>query len=201
MSRLNTKIKKLVTANMRSAILTASREIIQRDGLDALTMEKLAQEAEISTGSIYNYFKNKEAIVGGIMEDAFTNMLKTVNAIASDRITPDKKLLHIVEFMLEDFRSTRYLHEAIMHTRPRISKEEFSRKHCVLLDIIDGIISSGVEDGSFDGMEPRLAASAFIGMIREFQFSPSMQFEEVPSKELAQKINSLFLNGIKKTQE
>jgi hypothetical protein len=135
------------------------------------------------------------------MEDAFNNMLNTVNSIASENISPNEKLSSIIEFMLEDFRSTRYLHEAIMRTRPPIPKKEFARKHCILLDIIGGIISSGTENGYFKTLEPRLAASAFLGMIREFQFSPSMQFADVPSEELALKINSLFLHGIKKTRE
>lgn len=197
MSKLNSKIKKIVAENMRSAIISASREIIQNDGLDALTMEKLAHEAEVSTGSIYNYFKNKEAIVGAIMEDAFMNMLNSVSAIASENTSPEKKLLCIVEFMLEDFRSTHYLHKAIMHTRPPTPKEEFSRKHCMLLDTIGGIMSSGAKDGVFKTVDPRLNASALLGMIREFQFSPSRLFENVPSKELARKISSIFLDGIK----
>ena len=201
MPKLSLKMKELVAENMRSAIIEACRKIILRDGFESLTMEKLAQEAEVSTGSIYNYFENKEAVVGGIMESAFQNMLATVKKTAAAKRPPEDRILAIVKFMLDDFHDMRCLHEAIMHVRPRPSRNEFSQKHRMLVENIGQVISDGMESGCFKNSVPLLAASALLGMIREFQIDPGMIFKDVPSEELARNITDIFLSGIKKTAE
>lgn len=197
MSKLSSKIREIVSENMRSEIIAASRAIIQRDGLDGLTMEKLANEAGVSAGSIYNYFKNKEAIVGGIMEAAFINMLNAVKLIAAENSPPETRLFRIAEFMFEDFARVRCLHEAVMHVHPLTSRDEFARRHCSLLDVIGRIISGGMEAV----MEPRLAASMFLGMIRECQFDPGMLFKDISPAELAHKLSSVFWRGINAYKE
>ncbi len=201
MPKLTAKIKELVTANMRQSIIAASREIITQDGIEGLTMEKLAHEAGISTGSIYNYFANKEAIVGGIMKDAFMNMLDAVAKIASGDGSAPEKLICIASFMLEDFQQVKHLHEILMQTRRKIKKEKFARNHGKLLEVISNTIKNGVKDGSFRDVEPVLAASAFLGMIREIQFDPGMRFADEPVDRLASNITDIFIRGIAKVQE
>ena len=59
MPKLTKKVKDLLTENMRLEIASACERIILTDGLEALTVEKIAKEASVAAGSIYNYFKNQ----------------------------------------------------------------------------------------------------------------------------------------------
>ncbi|WP_020700261.1 TetR/AcrR family transcriptional regulator [Dasania marina] len=44
-------------------ILAATREILQSEGVDGFTMQKVAERLGMSKGSLYEYFPNKESII------------------------------------------------------------------------------------------------------------------------------------------
>lgn len=49
-------------------ILNAAKGLIERSGSDAMKMGELAAEAEISIGSLYQYFPDKAAVIGALAE-------------------------------------------------------------------------------------------------------------------------------------
>ena len=50
------------------AIVEAATQILQSDGEEALTTNRIAERAGVSIGSLYQYFADKEAIVEAIAE-------------------------------------------------------------------------------------------------------------------------------------
>lgn len=54
----------------RSLILESAERVILSKGLDHLSMDEVAEEAEVSKGSLYLYFKNKSDLVLGICHKA-----------------------------------------------------------------------------------------------------------------------------------
>ncbi len=49
------------------AILTAAARILKRDGLANFTTNHIAQESNLSVGSVYQYFPNKQSILVSLM--------------------------------------------------------------------------------------------------------------------------------------
>lgn len=47
----------------RDSILKATEKIFFNQGLDTVTIEEIAREAELAKGTIYRYFKNKDEII------------------------------------------------------------------------------------------------------------------------------------------
>ncbi|WP_028330584.1 TetR/AcrR family transcriptional regulator [Brachyspira alvinipulli] len=56
-------------------ILKASKELIKKNGLNAINMRSVADASNIAVGSIYNYFKSKEeltiAVIGSVWLEIF----------------------------------------------------------------------------------------------------------------------------------
>nr|MBA3820674.1 TetR family transcriptional regulator [Deltaproteobacteria bacterium] len=52
----------------REKILDAALEILDRDGLDALSMRKLGAAVGVEAMSLYNHVANKDALLDGIHE-------------------------------------------------------------------------------------------------------------------------------------
>ena len=50
------------------AIVEASAQVLERDGYDALTTASVAERAGVSIGSLYQYFPDKAAVVGALVE-------------------------------------------------------------------------------------------------------------------------------------
>lgn len=50
------------------AILRATARVLARDGLDRASTNRIAQEAGVSIGSLYQYFPSKEALIAALVE-------------------------------------------------------------------------------------------------------------------------------------
>ncbi len=206
MARLSQKMKEMVTENMRRTIFETSEQIILRDGIDSLTIEHLAREAEISAGSVYNYFENKEEIIDGVMRNMFDRLLDTLQTISDKETTVCEKLHGMAKFMFDDFSQKRRLLDALVHRHHsrHHSKHDHKKKaegHLKLLGIISGTIKSGIATGTLKEVEPELAASVFLGMIRELQIDHAGIFKKSNSQELADKVMQIYLSGTEKKEE
>ena len=62
-------------AELRDQILRAAREIVLRDGFDALTMRKIADAIEYSPATIYLHFPSREAIGRELVRSSFAELL------------------------------------------------------------------------------------------------------------------------------
>jgi AcrR family transcriptional regulator len=57
--------------DVRRRILRASRVLIEREGLSALSMREVARRAGVSHQAPYNHFADREAILGALAEEGF----------------------------------------------------------------------------------------------------------------------------------
>jgi len=55
-------------------VLAAAARIMERDGYDALTTNRVARIAGVSVGTLYQYFESKEAIVAALQNRHFEKM-------------------------------------------------------------------------------------------------------------------------------
>jgi|HubBroStandDraft_2_1064218.scaffolds.fasta_scaffold514047_1 AcrR family transcriptional regulator len=62
------------TAEKRRRILQAAWRLALRQGLRAATMEGLAREAGIAKGTLYAQFPDKEAVLGGVIDDLLVEL-------------------------------------------------------------------------------------------------------------------------------
>lgn len=77
---------------MRELILKAAEEIIALEGIEKLSVRKIAAKIEYSPAIIYHYFKDKDDIVNQQMQRGYG---KIMSALASANITsdhPEKRL-------------------------------------------------------------------------------------------------------------
>jgi len=58
--------RELRRARRLAELLDAAMAIIERDGVDALTMPRLAEEAGAAVGGLYRYFASKDALLAGL---------------------------------------------------------------------------------------------------------------------------------------
>jgi len=59
----------------RRAILGASNALLRDRGLDATTMSAVAETADVATGTLYNYFPSKDALLVGLWAEATSGVL------------------------------------------------------------------------------------------------------------------------------
>ncbi|SFS09349.1 transcriptional regulator, TetR family [Microbacterium sp. cf046] len=73
----------------RERVLLAARALADEDGLDALTMRRLADDLHVEAMSIYHHLPNKDAILDGLVELAFSEIEAEVGGFGVDGAAQD----------------------------------------------------------------------------------------------------------------
>ncbi len=101
------------------AILSAVERILERNGLDGLTTNHVAELAGVSIGSLYQYFPNKEALIGAVQdryaEDTLTRVRAALEANADQPIRT--VIMRIGEAVLAAKQNQRPIHRALIDAR------------------------------------------------------------------------------------
>ena len=58
----------------RERVLRTALELVDRDGVDALTMRRLGRELGVEAMSLYSYVDNKQDLIEGVVEQVFKEM-------------------------------------------------------------------------------------------------------------------------------
>jgi AcrR family transcriptional regulator len=89
----------------REAILAHAKNIVVDEGFEQLTIRKVAKKADISVGTIYNYFPTKRDLTIQLMEDYWGSYLIIIDEIDQQQPEFYKKMLQIYQ-QLEMFVKT-----------------------------------------------------------------------------------------------
>jgi AcrR family transcriptional regulator len=87
---------------VRSKIIATAIESFSRQGIGNVTVEQIAEAADIGKGTIYNYFDTKEAIVVAFMVDIENKVQSELHRFAKSR--GDLASI-LTDFLLFQFRS------------------------------------------------------------------------------------------------
>lgn len=94
-----------IVLDKRERILAAAARLIVRNGLQC-SMAAIAEEASVATGSLYNYFDSKEALVLGVytrVTELMTERLVTAPDPASSGEEPLRRYIeNYIDFIWED---------------------------------------------------------------------------------------------------
>ena len=84
---------------MRNRILEASLRVLQQEGALGFTTTRVADEAGISVGSLYQYFPNKHALVFALHDDDIERGWEHIQAVL-DRtgVSPRQKLAEVTRW-------------------------------------------------------------------------------------------------------
>jgi AcrR family transcriptional regulator len=71
---------------MVERLIAAARTVLVRDGYDAFSTNRVAEQAAVSPGSLYQYFPNKAALVESVIDRWSDEISDRVAAALADRV-------------------------------------------------------------------------------------------------------------------
>lgn len=95
---------------LRAKIIATAIELFARDGLADVTVDHIADVADIGKGTIYNYFQTKEDIVVAYMVDLEVKLQPKVRDFTTSKKTLESIL---VEFIRFQFRLKKPYHQFV----------------------------------------------------------------------------------------
>lgn len=113
MSELVQRRKAMAEEMMRDAICNAATAVLAETGFAALTMDRVAETAGVSKGTLYNYFQDKDALVQEVIEQAFAPIQQATDQAMAQPGSPRAKLSCILRLIVTGIEERRALGQAI----------------------------------------------------------------------------------------
>jgi AcrR family transcriptional regulator len=85
-------------AATRAQILASAVNLFSRHGLDAVTVDQIAEAADVGKGTIYNYFKTKEDVVVAFMADIESRVQAKLGRLVASEGPLELILAQFIEF-------------------------------------------------------------------------------------------------------
>jgi AcrR family transcriptional regulator len=96
-----------VQAATRRRILEVAQELFASQGFDATTTRDIAKAAGIATGTMFNYFSSKEAVVGSLAAEALAELGVDFNASNREEASLEEDLFAFVAAGLRKLKPLR----------------------------------------------------------------------------------------------
>lgn len=164
MSSFAEKQKELKEKSVQKAIFEATIKLIAEKGGDGLTMQDIAAAAGIATGTLYNYFKNKEELLYFIDRQLHAIILAEGQTIVASAKSAGEKLKELIVEILDfckEYHSVFALAEQL-GIKDRIPREEKDQNVEAGYHCFECILNEGVEKGEFFPMDTRAVAEMFF---------------------------------------
>lgn len=104
------------------AIIQATQQIILKDGFKAATTNRIAETAGVSVGSLYQYFPNKQAIVGTLIQETVTAAANRVRTTLRDLMDAplEPALRNIMSMLLAVYKENDFILFHILDEVPEL---------------------------------------------------------------------------------
>jgi len=81
----------------RELILGAASEIMSEEGLDKLSIRKIANRIEYSPAIIYHYFKDKDDVVNHLMKRGYQKIINALSFVDLPSDNPEERLKELIK--------------------------------------------------------------------------------------------------------
>lgn len=183
----------------RQSIQEAVIQLMCREGLGAVTMERVAQEVGIAKGTVYLHYRDKQALLEAVKDGALTPMMERLDALYDSDLDPLRKLEAYSLRYLGYFDERRDLFRILIYEREvtRASGQRFrGDRYRHLVKRTTDVVRDGIEAGAFRDVDPGKAAAMFV----EANFAIMNQRlggrSDTPVEDDARLISDIFLRGL-----
>jgi AcrR family transcriptional regulator len=141
----------------RRAILKAARKIFFEKGLQAASMDEIAEAAELSKGTLYLYFKSKEDLYVSLLEEGLAILRRMFEAVAARPLPADEALRQIGFTYYQFFKQYPDYFNILVFANARVLHSQVSEEvlqcseQCSLacLQVVAQVFARGMKEGVF----------------------------------------------------
>lgn len=191
-----------------AVIFTAACRVIRAKGYHQARITDIAQEAGISYGLVYHYFKSKSDLFDAILEEWWTGLFGMMDEWENNDLTIKDKLSATVKFLLDEYEKRPDLVH-IFVTEISRSSANLTPTRLKWIKLFMSRIEQTIADAQADktlrqDVKARYLTHIFLGAVEGF--ISAMVLENQPLKGRAQKkritvgLMEVFLNGARRTE-
>ncbi len=188
-------------------ILDTAQQILQQEGLQSLTMERVAAKIEYSKGTVYNHFSSKEEIINGISCRCVTNLIEMFTRAKNHRGNHRERIagISIAHSLYARLHPAEIQNMQILKSsaiREKISSEkqiELLALEQQITGIALEIIIDAIQDGDIPQDQPYVPDSIMLGLWSMGYGSNLLHLTDIPFDQLGmqQPLEMAWINAHK----
>ena len=186
----------------RQSIQQAVIQLMCREGLPSVTMDRVAQEVGIAKGTIYLHYRDKQELLDDVKNSSLDPMVAKMDEIFQSDAPPEKKLQTYPLRYLTYFDERRDLFRILLYEREvtRVQSSRYqSDRYRHLVDSTARVIRDGIRKGIFREIDDaRGMAAMFVESNLTIMNQRITTDSPRPVEDDAQLISDLFIRGLKR---
>jgi len=200
MAELVEQCKELVASAMKDGIYQASIKVLGQYGFEGMTMDRVAEGAGISKGSLYNYFRNKQELVHFIFDKTVEPASQKADEIIARPVPALEKLESILRLWFEHFVTERGMFDFLFKdptARGLLASAERIH-HVQAIEKFRTIFQQAVSEGAFRQIDTTQVAEVFFGAVKSVIEHQIDLGEDRPVDESVDLLMNVFLHGLER---
>lgn len=189
-------------AARQQQILAAAEEVFSQRGYRGATTKEIAAAADVSEGTLYNYFANKRDLFIGLMRSRADELIEAIADVRSNSVEgvmvellagqfSRMRTHHQFRIFLQEARLDPELKRALVEgVLPRIGRE------------IEELMAALMDAGVMRRVDPQIAnwtlIGAVVGLAIFADLGAAPILETISPQELAAQVSDIFINGLRK---
>ena len=147
-------------------IVTTSAYLIQEKGFHGATLQKVAEELDVTKAALYYYVKDKEDLLFRIHLHTLELALASVEAIIQSEQSPANKVRALIDNQVRLITSRPELFTVYFNEKAHLSADHAEAVTNLERQIVQRmvvVLRQGMASGAFQNMDPTVAAFALLG--------------------------------------
>ena len=197
------RVENLWESHKRQSIQDAVVRLMCREGIAAVTMERVAQEVGIAKGTVYLYYETKEQLLDAVKESSLDPLRTRCEAILTGAGTPEKRLRALPARYLSYFDEHRDLFRILLYDRQAPERNtryrNRSSRYWNIAEATAKVIREGMEAGLFREVNADIVAAMFLDSTIALVNQRLATDAPAPVEDDAALVAGIFLRGLKRT--
>jgi AcrR family transcriptional regulator len=187
------------TADKQETILDAAARVFAEREFHEVLIDDVASAAGVGKGTIYRYFETKDELFFATILYGFDQLSAALSTSLREEVSPSRRLEKIAREVLRFFWNRGYLFTILQSDDRRFAAREveLQKRRQTLSRLIQETILEGIRIGEFRGIDARIGAEIFRGMIRAANGS---RRPEDTLEGLVSEIVGIFTRGIRRSE-
>ncbi len=190
-----------VSKERRNQIIDAASLVFARLGFNKARMEDISDEAKLSKGALYLYFKSKDAVITALLRRFFDPTLEDMRTLVVAPGTATERIRIFIEHIAAEIDMMAHLlpvaYEFYAVSMRQKSVREFLKDYYKeYRTLLATIIQQGIDSGEFGKINAGAAAIAIGGMIEGLTLLWLLDPKEMNWREMAEGSLRVVLKGL-----
>lgn len=190
--------------NKKALIREAATRIISRKGYFQTRPKDVAEEADISVGTIYNYFESKQEILVDIFSEEFSDRREFYQKLSERDLPLIDQIKKILKRHFSRLSNHKELMRVIIQERFKPGSKlgrKLNKSYSEAIYYVEQLIEEALEKEQIRPCNPEIIAAALFGAV-ESVIASGLFIEKKDEEEISnlapEELAEFFWNGLKK---